>query len=326
MRSFFGDKLTMKNVLDRDQLLTLGNRYENRGHRLLLHVAVRLINGFFHFKKKKGDLVAGCATFFAILSFCPVMLLLISLAGYIVGDVELAKTSVMEGLKGNFPNLAPWILQSIEKIINAQLTTTAGMHLVNLFLLLYSSLGVVASVVFGMDTVSGTESRGGFVIEDFKALFLGAFAYVFMLVLIICANPKILSLVMAKQEFWGRGGIMWLSHNNILPVVLSVTFFTIFYKWAPSRVVAFKDALWGAGAFVTCFIIGKSSYWIYLRYSKDELATNFGDFYTMIVAVVWIYFLMGSFFYGACVAYMNRPVKIVEEEKSELLEAHDKAS
>ncbi len=303
----------MKNLIGKDSILDLGDRYENRGNRVLIHIAVRLINSFFHFKKKKGDLVAGCATFFVIISFCPVMLLLISLAGYIIGDVELAKSSVMEGLKGNFPSIAPWILQSIEKIINAQLTTTTGANVVNMFLLLYSSLGVIASVVFGMDTISDTESRGGFVIEDIKAIGLGAFAYVFMLALLISANPKILGIVMSNHNMWGRDFLLMLSSHSILPILLSVGFFAVFYKIAPSRSISFKDSLWGAGAFVGCFICGKSFYWIYIRYAKDGLSSNFGDFYTMIVAAVWVYYLLSSFFYGASVAYMNKPLKIIEE-------------
>ncbi|HAZ11849.1 MAG: hypothetical protein A2X86_07645 [Bdellovibrionales bacterium GWA2_49_15] len=314
------DKWVMKNLAGKDSILDLGDRYENRGNRILIHIAVRLINSFFHFKKKKGDLVAGCATFFVIISFCPVMLLLISLAGHLIGDVELAKTSVMEALKGNFPSIAPWILQSIEKIINAQLTTTASANIVNLFLLMYSSLGVIASVVFGMDTISDTESRGGFVIEDIKAIGLGAFAYFFMLSLIICSNPKILGIVLSNHNMWGRNFILALSSNSILPVLLSVAFFAVFYKIAPSRSIALKDSLWGAGAFVGCFIFGKSFYWIYIRYAKDGLATNFGDFYTMIVAAVWVYFLMSAFFYGASVAYMNKPLKIVEEAAPPLAE------
>jgi len=299
--------------MSKDSILSFGNKYEDKGHRVLLHVAVRLINGFFHFKKKKGDLVAGCATFFSILSFCPVMLLVVTLAGKIIGDVELAKVTVMEGMKANFPTAAPWILESIEKIINGQLHTTAGMNMMNLALLLYSSLGVIAAMVFGMDTISSSESRGGFVIEDFKALLLGAFGYFFIIALIVTSNPKILSMVMGQKMFFGRDALLYMAKNNILPIGLSMMFFTIFYKWAPSRSVSWKDSAWGASAFVGCFIFAKSFYWVYMKYAQEDIAHNFGNFYSMIVAVVWVYFLLSAFFYGASVAYMNSPVKIVDE-------------
>ena len=47
----------------------------------------------------------------------------------------------------------------------------------------------------------------------------------------------------------------------------------------------------------------------YIRYAKDGLSSNFGDFYTMIVAAVWVYYLLSSF-YGAS-GYMNKP-QIIE--------------
>ena len=54
---------------------------------------------------------------------------------------------------------------------------------------------------------------------------------------------------------------------------------------------------------MSLFFVGKTFYWVYLKHFQTEMIKNFGDFYTIVEAVVWIYFLACSFFYSASVTY-----------------------
>ena len=291
-----------------DQLAELGDGAETRSFNIILIVVTRVVKGFFLFKQRKGDLVAGCAAFFTIMSFCPVLLLLISLSGYVFGSVDEAKISVLTSMKNMFPQIAPWIMKSIGEIIDAQLSANkSGFNVMNTLILLYSSLGVVASVMFGIDTISKAESKGGFIIEDVKALAAGCAVYLFMFLLIILNKEKVILgwFGLANDTGFLRDTISFLVKSNILSAGSALGFFTLFYRWAPAITVRWSDSLYGAGTFVTAMLVGKSFYWVYIQYAKEEIARNYGDFDTLIVAVLWIYFLMAAFFLGAGVAYIE---------------------
>lgn len=280
--------------------------YESKYFEIIAKVTDKLLHGFFHFKKRKGELLAGSATFFAVLSFCPVILLFISLTGMAMGDMTQAKDFVLDIVNSNFPHLAPWILESIEKIVSNQLKGSGSTNMFNTFLLLYSCLGVITSMIFGLHFISKTEAKGGFVIEDFKSMGIGLVFTGFIFTLLFISNKQLLFSVFHVQKGTSVHSVMELLFNGaMIPSIVSLAFFTAFYKWSMQVPVRTKDAAIGAGSFVACFIFGKSFHWVYMQVAKDALTQSYGNFETMIVAVLWIYFLMCAFFFGASVAHAS---------------------
>ena len=306
-----------------------GEEYESKYFAMIAKVADRLLHGFFHFKKRKGELLAGSATFFSILSFCPVILLFISLTGMAMGDMNQAKDFVLEIVNSNFPHLAPWILKSIEKIVSNQLEGSGNTNMFNTFLLLYSCLGVITSMIFGLHYITKTEPKGGFVIEDFKSIGIGLVFTGFIFTLLLISNKQLLFSVFDIKKSSSMYGVMeFLFNGAMIPSLVSLAFFTAFYKWSMNVPVRTKDAAIGAGSFVACFIFGKSFHWVYMKVARDALTQSYGNFETMIIAVLWVYFLMCAFFFGASVANASyeeiygvskKPETESDEEKGKVL-------
>ena len=299
-----------KNTERRTTISDLGDQMESRSYLAVTKLVNRLLTSFFHFKKRKGEIVAGSATFFTVLSFAPLILLLISAAGMIHGDVGAARDFALTSLKENIPGLAPWILKSFSNIINAQLKSSAGFNFMNSLLVVYACLGVVGSMMFGLRQISKSEAKGGFYIEDIKGLFTGVLVAGFISLLMAFSHKPMMIKMFASGDIAFLNSIAkFIINFNVLPAVTSLAFFTGFYKFATPVKVATKDAFMGASTFVGCFLMGKSFYWMYLLYAKDTLSQSYGNFYTIFVAVFWVYFLMCSFFYGAAVCYgKNRDV------------------
>lgn len=279
-----------------------GDAMESRSYAFVSRWMNHLLDSFFLFKKRKGDIVAGSATFFAILSFGPILLLMISLMGQFYGDIHEAKTHVLASIDSAIPKLAPWILESFTKIIDSQLNQKSGMNIINMFVLLYSGLGVVSSIMFGINTIAQKKTRGGFYIDDLRSLLLGATSATFVVGTLYLSHPPSLKNLMGVEH---SELMTFLIEYQLIPTMMSLTFFTFLYKSIIPIKVTLKDAFAGALTFVGCFMVGKSFYWVYHLYSKDGLSQTYGNFYTMVIAVFWIYFLMSSFFYGACVASLS---------------------
>jgi len=292
----------MKKInIDKKALLRSGEIAEAGGYELLNKLISRLIRGLYIFKTRKGEILSGSATFYIVMSFGPMILLIIILYAKIVGNVDVALEHVLSAIQTNIPDIAPWILKSITKIISAQLSGNGVLNWVNIVILGYGCLGFTASLNFGMNIISKTESSGGVFFDEFKSIVNGAFIGIFLITfLIFTSGLQIFEIYLKNYRLYNI--IEFLVKYGIFQSIFSLSFFTFFYKWISPSKVRLIDAILGALSFLALFVLGKSFYWIYMHYMKKDFIISYGNFYTLIIALVWIYYLICSFYFGASVA------------------------
>ena len=92
----------------------------------------------------------------------------------------------------------------------------------------------------------------------------------------------------------------WLN-SNFLHITILIIYFTELYRWLFSWKIRLSEAFVAAMAFSISVFLGKSIFWIYIYYVRTSLIRNYGDLYTSVMGVIWIFYLMCFFFYGACV-------------------------
>lgn len=308
----------------KSQIIQFSRNYESYSYRLTTRVVAKMLHGFFLFKKRKCEILAGATTFFALLSFCPAMLLFISLIGFLTGDVAGAKSIVLNTVNENIPSLAPWILKSISAIVDQQLHTTKSSNVFNILFLGYSLVGLISALMYGVRTIAGSRASGGYLIEDAKSFLVGALMTGFFGFLFISSNEVLFKAIF----FSGRNELPSIARTifsfQILPILSSVLFFTVFYKFSSGKKISSANAFLGACSFVALFVLGKSGHWIYVQTSKQDLAQNYGNFSSMVMAVVWIYYLVCSFFYGASLSNIEKEnVFSIVETKEEAFEGPD---
>ncbi|MDD0851867.1 YhjD/YihY/BrkB family envelope integrity protein [Halobacteriovorax sp. GB3] len=285
------------------KLNEFGEKVENSAFELFRSTTVRLLNGFFLFKKRKGEVVAGASTFFTLLSFGPLILLLISLLGQLFDDSSLARQFVLNGINLSFPKIDPWILRNIEYLVDAQLGAK-GNKIIQILFLCVTCMGVSTTFVFGINTISKVDPDGGLIRDDLKSAIVGLFVALFLVALVVLSQRDAMIDYILDTGL-GLDFLAPLIESNVFTCLMSLLFFTFFYKWSASIAVSMKDSFYGAMTFMFCFIVGKSGYWIYLKYFKEDLVSEYGHFYNFMVALIWVYFLMCAFFYGASVAYVT---------------------
>ncbi len=288
------------------QIIQFSRNYESYSYRLTTKVVSKMLHGLFLFKKRKCEILAGATTFFALLSFCPAMLLFISLIGYITGDVEGAKSVVLSTVNENIPSLAPWILKSISAIVDQQLHTTKSSNVFNILFLGYSLIGLISALMYGVRTIAGSRASGGYLVEDAKSFLVGTLMTVFFGFLFISSNEVLFKAIFFSGQSEFPSFARTIFNFQILPIVSSILFFTAFYKFSSGKKISSANAFLGACSFVALFILGKSGHWIYVQTSKQDLAQNYGNFSSMVMAVVWIYYLVCSFFYGASLSNIEK--------------------
>lgn len=288
---------------------------EKKSYDLTKALLLRLVQGLILFKRRKGEVIAGASTFFTLLSFAPLLLLFINIIGLIISDNAQARDYVMNVVLQSFPKVDSWIYTGIENVVNSQLHDS-GIGFLEVSFLIFASMGISTSIVFGINILSKVDPDGGFLGDDLKSFLIGIGITIYI-VLLVCVGQK-----GPVQEFlhtfsWG-GFFVALFDNSLISSLLSFLFFSLFYKFCPTIKVSSRDAFRGGGTFVLCFLLGRSSYWIYVKYFKDDLVADYGQFTNFMIALIWIYFLMCCFYFGASVAYSSKEKIIPPKIKSQL--------
>lgn len=288
----------------RVDLEQLTERYEQKGQKAVEAYLKRAVEAYYLFKRSKMNIVAGASTFFLILSFCPILMFLITSLALFSNDIVGSQSLVLTSLKENFPGLAQWILTSIEKIVQNQVKEGVAMNWFNAFVLLYSSLGVVGCLKFGLNNLTQKTGKNIFIIRDLKAIsdavLLGSFV-IFMMI-ISPSSPLMLKLKLMSPKTFDV--LKALTDYQIFHTVLGISFFGLYYKWVSPVRIRLKDTFIGGSSFVALFLMGKTFYWVYLHYYESTLVQNFGNFYTLVIAVTWVYFMAASFLFGAAMSYV----------------------
>jgi uncharacterized BrkB/YihY/UPF0761 family membrane protein len=170
-----------------DKIGDVESRMRAKGGDLVIKVLEQVVRGVYFFKGKKGDVLAAAVTFFVLMGFFPIMLLIISVYSKIVGDVDVAYGHVISGIKDGVPNLAPWIMTSIQKIVKTHMQDSAFLNWVNILVLGFVGLEFSSSLIFGINTLSDNKSKGG-IFDDIKSLFGGLFIGVYILILLFLTS------------------------------------------------------------------------------------------------------------------------------------------
>jgi len=271
------------------------------------------------FRKLGGTQLAAAASFYAILTFVPFVLLLIRLIGWIFGDMEKIHNMMFSIGRDLFPNAAPGFLENVQLLLKGPLFGGASFTIINFCILLISSLSFFNAVWSGLYVISRDKTYRS-IKKHFKGLLLIILTVMFLIVA-FSVHPVLIFIVKALQhnsvmDFVYdnseslRGAIVFfkslrpektfLFRADLLHFIVFFLYFTTLYRWFFHWRLAKKSAFLASATFVGLMLLGKNLFWIYFFYVRETLKANYGDFYTTIVAIIWVYLMMCFFYYGVC--------------------------
>jgi membrane protein len=97
-------------------------------------------------------------------------------------------------------------------------------------------------------------------------------------------------------------GMNFILHSNLIPFILFLVYFTLLYKWLFQKKITLKGSVFGSLFFVFGAIFVKFLGSLYFSFVKKGLLQNYGEYYTFIIAFLWIFFVMCCFYYGSCIS------------------------
>ena len=296
--------------------------------------AKNLYNGALLFHEKKGTTLASSSTFYALITIIPFLLLTVRGLGYFLGNIDRTQKYIFVLGARFFPEIAPQFLLTIQNMIKGPLFAGTQFTLLNFFVLAVSTITFLNSIWMGIYFITEDKSilslwriLKGFVIIGITLLMV---LILFMMPPLIIYVVKFIQTNYITQFFYENFDLLrpvltfikkinlrrsyWLN-SSVLQISLLIIYFTILYRWLFSWKILLKEAFIAALAFSTSVFIGKSLFWIYIYYVRGSLMRNYGDLYTSVVGVIWLFYLMCFFFYGACVCHVYRQRREIANRK-----------
>jgi membrane protein len=237
--------------------------------------------------------------FYTLFSLAPVLILVVSIAGYFVGT-DVAEGAVFSQLQGV---LGTSFSEGIRQLLQAAIASgdSSKANLVATIVLIVGSTSTFSELKSILDTIWEEEPKarsGLWQLVRTKLLSLGLILLLSALLLVALGVGLGLG---AFEQFWSA---RWPAAVTLLkPLSWAVSFtviaclFGMIYKALPPRHLRWRDVLVGAITSALLFTLGRMVIGVYL--SHGRLMTIYGAASSAVVLISWVYYSALVFLLGA---------------------------
>jgi len=249
--------------------------------------------------------LAAAISFYALFSFPPLVLALISAAGFFVNS-EYFEVRLAQFIGDSVPISKDFVTDTVEGVIRTRAVT----GIAGLVALFWGSNAVFSAIRKGVNAAWGISERRSFVREKFidGVVMLSASFLMFISFTSTILSP---AMDMRIQSVWPIPIIgVDLLMGRILPVVLTVVTFSMLYRYLPNKPLSLRGIFPGAVAGAVAFEVTKEIFiWYIGSYSTHNVV--YGPISGIVSLLAWVYTSALIFLFWAVAAahYTNGPLR-----------------
>jgi membrane protein len=265
---------------------------------------VRSILGesFEQWQKHNATRLGASLAFYALLSFAPLLLVLISIVGLVFGHWAAQRT-VVEHVRNL---IGPTAGNALAVFLRGSRNTTHGIvaTVFGLATLLFSASGVVTELRDALNTIWDVPQRdltGMRMVTGFIKRRLFSFAIVMsvglVLIILLAISAWINALGTLIPRFPGFETTLLDLASSAVSFLVIACIFAAIYKIMPNVRIEWRDVILGSVATSVLFTIGKLVLGIYL--GRASYRSTYGAAASIVVLIAWVYYSGQIFFLGA---------------------------
>jgi len=221
---------------------------------------------FSHWQNHRASRMGAALSYYAIFSIVPLLMLALVVIGPISGD-EYIQTAIVE---------------QVHTLINAQSAN-----------FIQSLLIALSQIKFNFFTI----------IISIGTLIFGALGVFFGFLLIISlVFSGLISFISGYSPIFARITYLYQVGSFIFSFFVLSFLFTFIYRFLPKRKLPWKELIRGALITTVLFMIGKSV--LSLTITQLAGASIFGATEAFVVLLLWVYYSVQIFLFGASLTYV----------------------
>lgn len=279
------------------------------------------------FYKRRGAHLAAASIFYLLLFVIPLLLLLVRFVGWILGDALLSPDSVLSLVFEMFPSDLPAVSSDLQRFLDGPLRGAREYTWFNFSLLFFAGLSFLGSLWSGLFFMSEDRTflKSSKHIKGMILLFLGLLLMGLLFILPgalhtiarALQNNRLALFLYENVESlrplleWFRQDVPEFSFLTTSPLFygpILILYFAFCYRTFFNFKIYWRESLMASSVFIISMIAGKSAFWMYFFLVRDRLISNYGNFYSLLVGIVWLYILMCFFFFGAAMCCVFRGI------------------
>jgi len=241
---------------------------------------------------------AAAIAFYAATSLAPVLLIVIAVAGVVVGR-EAAQLAVSLQLTGLLGSQGAELLTAVVKGAS---DNTSGLLAgsIAVVTLIATASGVFGEMQAALNQIwkvdSGTTTLSALVRARVVSLGLVA-ALGFLLLVSLAASAAISVLSDFINARFSFGAAILSLIDTVVSLSLLALLFGGIYRILPDRSLSWRDVRFGAITTAILFTVGKSLIGLYL--GTSAVASSYGAAGSLIVLLLWVFYSSCTFLFGA---------------------------
>ncbi len=238
-------------------------------------------------------------SYYSVFSLGPLLIITIAVAGFFFGE-EAARGQIFNELQGIVGSGGAEAIQAL--VASARQPVSGAIaSILSLITLFVGATGVVVQLKDAMNTIWGIKPKPGRSAKVFFKNYVISLTALFGLGFILMASLIFSSMLTAVGSFISSYLSIpetLLSIVNIFFSMVPITiFFTLMFKFLPDVDLRWSDVWLGAFGTALMFNLGKFVVAFYL--GKQALDSTYGAASSIIVIMIWVYYLSQVLFFGA---------------------------
>jgi membrane protein len=261
-----------------------------------------LVKTFFEFIEDKCPRMAAALAFYTMLSLAPLLVLTITIAGWMV-DPQDVRAELSEQTR---TLIGPEGAKQIRSMLEAAGQSDGGFlgKVGSIAVLIFAATAVMAQLQASLNEtwdVEADSSWGG--VKNFLvkralslAMILGI-AFLLMVSLVLSALAQAFSKTIVQ---WLPGHVSTYAPvlaAEAVSLLLITVLFAAMFKVLPDAHVAWRDVWIGAAGTALLFVVGKFFIGLYL--GQRDLGSTYGAAGSLVLILLWTYYSSMIFFLGA---------------------------
>jgi membrane protein len=235
--------------------------------------------------------------FYSLLSMAPLMILVITVAGLVIGRDE-AQALLFTQLSGLLGDTGA---EGVRAVLDSASSDTEGIlqSIVSGFVLLIGATTVFGELQDDLNRIWKTRAPKAAGVWGQVRKRLVSFGLIVVTGFLLLVSLAVSAAVAYLGSVWLAGAAEGVAHALELAgsLIVMTALFGLTFMILPSRRIPWGDVLVGALVTAVLFSIGKFLIGLYI--GKSAVASDFGAAGTLVVAIVWVYYSSQIFFFGA---------------------------
>lgn len=245
---------------------------------------------FTEWQQDKVPILAAALAYYTIFSIAPLLLLVIALVGFIVGE-RIAQEEVIQQLESLIGSESA---ASVQAIIQNQFKPSSNITatLIAIATVLFGATTVFAQLKQALNMIWGVEPLPGQGVKGFVKTRILSILMVLGIGLVLLLS-LITSAVLSGMSGWLEQRLvipsfLWSTLDLAISVSLTTLLFGQIYRVLPDVKIAWKDVGVGAAITAILFTLGKSLISLYL--GNSSIGSAYGAAGSFVVLLMWIFY------------------------------------